>query len=178
MKTTQGHLSPQAEIRDPQPAVNHRSGVVAMVQDLVQPFLAIRTFVQKHPNFDPDSLVTKWQRVRRLVDRFATSIGMELVAIHGGSFGPEAHATPLPPLVPDTGKDLRSQAVQFITSMAGYAEDLLKYVQENRDTFSPTVAMNKIDMVFLAFKCYGNALEIVVQNMVTGRDPWEEPVTR
>ncbi len=177
MKTTQEHLTPQAahtEIRDSQSALDHRKGVLKMVRDLVQPFLAIRTFVQKHPDFDPDDLVIRWQRVLRMTSRFDPSIGLELAAIQGGPFGPEADPDPLPPLVPDTSKDPRIQAVQFITTMAGHAEDLLQYLQENPDSFSPAVAMNKIVRISLTLKRDAPALQTVVQNLVPGRDPWGE----
>ena len=178
MKTTQEHRSPQVvetDIRHPHPAVDHRKLVIRMVQELVQPFLAIRTFVQKHPNFDPDDLVTKWQRVLKMISRFEMSLALELGAIHGGRFGPEADPEPLPPRVPGPSKDPRIEATHFITTMTGYAEDLLTYVLENPDTFSAAGAMSKNARLFLALQRDAFPLTMVVRHLVTGRDPWDEP---
>jgi hypothetical protein len=175
METIQDHRMPEPteiDVQAFQPALDHRKLAINLARDLVQPFLAVRTFVQKHPHFDPDDLVTKWERVLRAVSRFGESLGHELRVINGEKLPLDSHPCSLPPASPDAGKAPRALAAQFITTIAGYAEDLLNYLLQNPDAFSPTVVMTKYATILLALQRYEFPLHTVVQLLCADRDPW------
>jgi hypothetical protein len=175
METIQDHYMPQpteTDVQASQPTLDHRKLAINLARDLVQPFLAVRTFVQKHPHFDPDELVTKWERVLRAVSRFGESLGHELRVINGEKLPLDADPCSLPPAIPETEKTPRALAAQFISTIAGYAEDLLNYLLQHPDVFSPTVVMTKYATILLALQRYEFPLHTVVQHLCADRDPW------
>ncbi len=172
MQTIHEHRIPQESdisVHTPQPPYDPRREAIRQAQELVQPFLAARAFVQKHPDFDLDALVTKWRRVRNAVSRFGHRFGTELRIINGAPLTPEdCH------LAPDTQQQTEHSRVlvaQFVTAMAGYAEDVLAYVRTDPGGFSPTVAMTKYSMLVLAIDRYDIPLEMAVADLCPGRNP-------
>ncbi len=173
MTTIQDHQllrSDETHTQDPRPTLVHRKLALKIAQDLIQPFLAARIFVQKHPDFDPDDLVTKWQRVLRALSRFDYSFTDALRAIDGRPLNPDS--CELPTDAPESQKNPRVLAARFVTTIAGYAEDLLNYLLQDPEGFSPQVAITKYGMVLLALRRYEEPLLLVVGHLCPGRNPW------